>query len=65
MQERRGHQVSTPIVDVFQFLAAHPSILETARQAIQCGCTEQTVVDAIKAAMTIASDEQMKKDLPK
>lgn len=55
--------MGSELAKVFSFLAGHPEIIETARQAIECGCTEDTIVSAIKSAMKVASDEQMKKEL--
>ncbi len=49
--------------EVFAFLAAHPAIVQAAREAIQCGCSEAGIVALIKGAMTEASDLQMQKEL--
>lgn len=49
--------------EVLSFLLRHPELIRVAREAIQCGCTEEGIVAAIKAEMTKASDAAMAKEL--
>lgn len=49
--------------EVLAFLLRHPELIRVAREAIQCGCTEEGIVAAIKAEMTKASDAAMAKEL--
>ena len=44
-------------------LAKHPEVIEAAKEAIVAGVTGESLVKAIKATMTAASDEAMKKEL--
>ena len=51
--------------EVLRFIVTHPELIRVAREAVQCGCTEEGIVAAIKAEMTRASDAAMAKELGK